>query len=129
AIEFETDITGNFIELKDYEQLLNKHAKVIVLVDEITEQPITQTIQVEIDATGHIHPMEALSFKPVGRALLTLLDTTTETMPLQINEGRGSVARALTLLSSPRFAHRPAANTTEVIQRVTAMRDEWDVSK
>jgi len=25
-----------------------------------------QTIQVEIDATGHTHPMEALSFKPVG---------------------------------------------------------------
>jgi len=48
AIEFETDITGNFIELKDYEQLLNKHAKVIVLVDEMnkeTEQPITQTIK------------------------------------------------------------------------------------
>lgn len=48
AIEFETDITGNFIELKDYEQLLNKYAKVIVLVDEMnkeTEQPITQTIK------------------------------------------------------------------------------------
>jgi|GEM_PF-1046202 len=48
AIEFETDITGNFIELKDYEQLLNKHAKVIVLVDEMnkeTEQPITRTIK------------------------------------------------------------------------------------
>lgn len=48
AIEFETDITGKFIELKDYEQLLNKHAKVIVLVDEMnkeTEQPITQTIK------------------------------------------------------------------------------------
>lgn len=88
-----------------------------------------QTIQVEIDATGHIHPMEELSLKPVGRALLTLLDATTETMLLQINEGRGSVARALTLLSSPRFASRPAANTTEVIQRVTAMRDEWDASK
>ena len=43
-----------------------------------------QTIQVEIDATGHIHPMEALSFKPVGRALLTLLDTPTETMSLLI---------------------------------------------
>ena len=54
-----------------------------------------QTIQVEIDATGHIHPMEALSFKPVGRALLTLLDTPTETMSLQIYEGRGSIARAL----------------------------------
>ncbi len=43
-----------------------------------------QTIQVEIDATGHTHPMEALSFKPVSRALLTLLDTPTETMSLLI---------------------------------------------
>ena len=88
-----------------------------------------QTIQVEIDATGHIHPMEALSFKPVGRALLTLLDTTIETIPLQTNEGRGSVARALTLLSSPHFAHRPATNASEVMQRVTAIRDEWDANK
>jgi hypothetical protein len=69
-----------------------------------------QTIQVEIDATGHIHPMEPLSFKPVGRALLTLLDASIETVPLQTltNDECGSVARALTLLSSPRFAHRPA---------------------
>jgi hypothetical protein len=88
-----------------------------------------KTIQVEIDATGHIHPMEALSFKPVGRALLTLLDATTETIPLQKNEGRGSVARALTLLSSPRFVHRPAANTNEVTERIAAMRDDWDGSK
>jgi hypothetical protein len=87
-----------------------------------------QTIQVEIDATGHIHPLEALSFKPIGRALLTLLDATIETMPLQINEGPGSVARALALLSSPRFVHRPAANTNEVTQRITAMCDDWDAS-
>jgi len=88
-----------------------------------------QTIQVEIDATGHIHPMESLSFKPVGRALLTLLDTTIETLPLQANDDRGSVARALTLLSSSRFAHRPTADINEVTQRITAMRDEWDTSK
>lgn len=88
-----------------------------------------QTIQVEIDATGHIHPMESLSFKPVGRALLTLLETPIETIPLQINEGRGSVTRALTLLSSPRFAHRPAANASEVMQRITAIHDEWDAGK
>ncbi len=88
-----------------------------------------QTIQVEIDATGHIHPMEALSFKPVGRALLTLLDTAAETMPLQTHEGRGSVTRALTLLSSPRFAHRPTASTSEVIQRIAAMRDDWETSQ
>ena len=34
AIEFETDITGQFIELQDYEKLLNKRARVIVLVEE-----------------------------------------------------------------------------------------------
>jgi hypothetical protein len=52
-----------------------------------------QTIQVEIDATGHIHLMEPLSFKPVGRALLTLLDTTIESTLLQAqtNDERGSV--------------------------------------
>ena len=32
-----------------------------------------QTIQVEIDAGGQIHPLEPLNFVPVGRALLTLL--------------------------------------------------------
>jgi hypothetical protein len=85
-----------------------------------------RTIQVEVDATDHNHPMEILSFKPVGRALLTLLEPTTETMPLQIHEERGSVARALTLLASPRFAHRPAANTSEVMQRIAAMRNDWD---
>ena len=46
-----------------------------------------QRIQVEIDVTGHIHPMEALSFKPVGRALLTLLDTTTKPYPCRQTKG------------------------------------------
>lgn len=32
-----------------------------------------QTIEVEIDATGHIHPLEPVQSIPVGRALLTLL--------------------------------------------------------
>lgn len=34
-----------------------------------------QTIEVVIDATGHIHPLETLAKLPVGRALLTLLPT------------------------------------------------------
>ena len=50
-------------------------------------------------------------------------------MSLLINEGRGSVARALTLLSSPRFDHRPAANTNGVIERITAMRDDWELAR
>ncbi|SMF96568.1 hypothetical protein SAMN02949497_3970 [Methylomagnum ishizawai] len=33
-----------------------------------------QTIEVEIDASGHIHPLEPLAFPLAGRALLTLLD-------------------------------------------------------
>ena len=32
-----------------------------------------QTIEVEIDASGHIRPLEPLSQMPIGRALLTLL--------------------------------------------------------
>lgn len=32
-----------------------------------------QTIEVEIDATGHIHLLEPVQSLPVGRALLTLL--------------------------------------------------------
>jgi hypothetical protein len=31
------------------------------------------TIEVEIDATGHIHPLEPVESIPAGRALLTLL--------------------------------------------------------
>ena len=48
AIEFETDITGKYIELQNYEQLLNKHATVIILVNEMnkqSEEPIMQTVK------------------------------------------------------------------------------------
>ena len=37
-----------------------------------------QTIEVEIDATGHIHPLEPLYKLPVGRALLTLLNSSVD---------------------------------------------------
>ena len=33
-----------------------------------------QTIEVEIDASGQVHPLEPLIRLPPGRALLTLLD-------------------------------------------------------
>jgi len=69
-----------------------------------------------------------LSFKPMGRTLLTLLDTTDESTTFQIppNDERGSMLRVLKLLSSPRFAHRPPANINEVAKHITAMRNEWD---
>lgn len=34
-----------------------------------------QTIEVEIDATGHVHPLEPIFKLPAGRALLTLLNS------------------------------------------------------
>ena len=34
AIEFETDITDRFIEIKEYEKVANRHAKIIILVNE-----------------------------------------------------------------------------------------------
>ncbi|WP_273210134.1 hypothetical protein [Marinobacter subterrani] len=37
AIEFETDITGRYLELKEWQHLMNKHARVIILVDENPE--------------------------------------------------------------------------------------------
>ncbi|MDZ7754154.1 MAG: hypothetical protein U5S82_21565 [Gammaproteobacteria bacterium] len=37
-----------------------------------------QTIEVEIDSTGHIQPVEPMSRLPVGRALLTLLTPPTD---------------------------------------------------
>lgn len=37
-----------------------------------------QTIEVEIDASGHIHPLEPMSKLPVGRALLTLLNSSVD---------------------------------------------------
>jgi len=44
-----------------------------------------QTIEVEIDPSGHIHPLEPLTFIPAGRAYLTLL-------PAQNKELRTSIA-------------------------------------
>lgn len=82
-----------------------------------------QTIEVEIDAHGQIHPLEPLAFKLTGRALLTLLDQPTVHGDTLL---RGSAEQALALLASPRFANRPFASPEEVRRRISAMRDEWD---
>jgi hypothetical protein len=40
-----------------------------------------QTIEVEIDSSGHIEPIEVLPTLPAGRALLTLLPATQASPP------------------------------------------------
>ncbi|MBK6998645.1 MAG: hypothetical protein IPH35_01240 [Rhodoferax sp.] len=84
-----------------------------------------QTIEVEIDARGCIHPLEPLPFEPVGRALLTLLQPDKSIVPAQPDADQCSAARALALLASPRYVRRPVSDPTEVQQRIAALRNDW----
>ncbi len=83
-----------------------------------------QTIEIEIDSAGKIHPTEHLAFKPQGRALLTLLEQPKKRRsPVK---GRGS--KILALLASDRFLNRPQASAEEVNSRIAQMRDDWERS-
>lgn len=83
-----------------------------------------QTIEVEIDPSGHIHPLEPLPFVPSGRAYLTLLPAQNKGLNTSI-AADGSAEKALELLASPRFAQRPAALPSEVQQRINELRNDW----
>lgn len=83
-----------------------------------------QTIEVEIDPSGHIHPLEPLSFIPSGRAYLTLLPASGNESGNRVPENK-SAAKALELLASPRFAQRPAAIADEVQHRINELRNDW----
>jgi hypothetical protein len=80
------------------------------------------TIEIEIDDLGKIHPLEALSFKPSGHALLTLLDKPTRSSSCM----RGNAKRTLKLLSTRRFADRPKTTQEEVASRIARIRNEWE---
>lgn len=83
-----------------------------------------QTIEVEIDHSGCIHPLEPLSFIPSGRAYLTLLPASDKQSGPAIVEN-SSATQALKLLASPRFAQRPTASPLEVQQRIDELRNDW----
>lgn len=82
-----------------------------------------QTIEVEIDGDGRVHPIEPLPFIPVGRAYLTLLPT--HSGKTVLNNIPGSAAQALELLASDRYARRPQADPDEVRQRIDTLRNDW----
>lgn len=81
-----------------------------------------QTIEVEIDMNGHIHPLEPLPLAHARRAYLTLLPNEQKE---QLNPAQGTAAQALALLASPRFTQRPEASPTEVQQRIDNLRNDW----
>ena len=83
-----------------------------------------QTIEVEIDNSGRIHPLEPLSFIPSGRAYLTLLPAS-DKRPKPSTVEKGSAAQALELLASPRFVQRPTTTPDEVQQRIAELRNDW----
>ena len=45
ALEFETDIKDKYIELKDYDKFMNKHVKVIVLVEDLEEDKTEKNLK------------------------------------------------------------------------------------
>jgi len=83
-----------------------------------------QTIEVEIDNAGRIHPLEPLTFAPSGRAYLTLLSASGKEQNSALIEN-SSAAQALKLLASPRFAQRPTASPAKVQQRIDELRNDW----
>lgn len=72
-----------------------------------------QTIEVEIDAQGGIHPMQALPLTAERRALLTLVVPEKAPAPVDLRDFIGA------LKNSPCFNEDPVT-----IQR--KMRDEWN---
>jgi len=83
-----------------------------------------QTIEVEIDANGHILPLEPMPQAKNRRAYLTLLPEIPATADIP-SPSRGSAAQALALLASPRFANRPVADAIEVQRRIENLRRDW----
>ena len=83
-----------------------------------------QTIEVEIETNGRIHPLEPLPFIPAGRAYLTLLPASDErSKPSNVESG--SAAQVLQLLASSRFAQRSIVSLNEVQQRINELCNDW----
>jgi hypothetical protein len=82
-----------------------------------------QTIEVEIDSDGRIHPLEPPPYALSGRAYLTLLPSADAAN--STGNGHGSAAQALAMLASDRYAHRQPADVGEVGQRIEALRNDW----
>lgn len=78
-----------------------------------------QTIEVEIDSDGRVHPLEPLPWIPSGRGYLTMLTTPAS------GKVHASAGQALRLLASERFRRRPAADSEEVRERIAALRNDW----
>ena len=81
-----------------------------------------KTIEVQIDAAGHLHPLEPVPQGHPVRARLVMPD---EEPPLSPTP-RGTAAQALALLASPRYAKRPRSKPEEVSRRIAALRSDWD---
>lgn len=58
AVEFETDIKSKYIEIKDYEKVLNKHAKVIVLVEDFDNGNVSANHHEDFIASLLIQPRQ-----------------------------------------------------------------------
>ena len=58
AIEFETDIKGEFIRLPRFEQLKDRHVKVIILTKEIVEETAGQNMPTARRQPAQVPPIQ-----------------------------------------------------------------------
>ncbi len=83
-----------------------------------------QTIEVEVDEQGQIHPLEPLPSGRSRRALLTLLDTPLS--PATNRSGRGSFEAIRAVLESPEFADAPPGDADDMELAIEENRNGWD---
>jgi hypothetical protein len=85
-----------------------------------------QAIEVIVEPSGTIRPLEELHVTVPTRAVLTLLETPVPPAATQPTAEPGNGAAILALLQTPRFAQRPPADPAEIERRIQELRNDWD---
>lgn len=84
-----------------------------------------QAIEVIVEPSGTIRPLDEFHVTVPTRAVLTLLPTAAPP-PAEPTPELGNGAAILALLKTPRFAQRPLADAEEVERRINELRNDWD---
>lgn len=78
-----------------------------------------QAIEVIVEPSGIIRPLDEFHVSVPTRAVLTLLS------PAEPAPEPGNGSAILALLQTPRFAQRPLAESEEVDRRINDLRNDW----
>lgn len=82
-----------------------------------------KTIEAEIDVNGNVVLLEPVVVKKRTRAIVTLLEETSEKSPEEI---KGNSKRLLELLKNPEFANRKSYSAEEIEDQIEEARNSWE---